>query len=255
LGWRFLAVVLLVVLLVSLAAGLAAWLVFRHWPQADPALSTTEAIGRKLRSDHGPRRFWRSRIDPATATGLVLTVALAGLVLSGAIVGVLAWMIRRGSGLVNIDRAIDVWADEHATAFSDQVLAGITHLGDTATIIAIGVAISAYGVWRWRKPTIPLFVVSVVLGQILISNTIKVVVDRADPSSARARTSPGRRSRAVTRPPRLRRTSPWRWCLASPAPRGPVRRSQALRLRSAWPSDAHGFSLACIGSPTRWPGS
>jgi membrane-associated phospholipid phosphatase len=181
LGWRFLAVVLLVVLLVSLAAGLAAWLVFRHWPQADPALSTTEAIGRKLRSDHGPRRFWRSRMDPATATGLVLTVALAGLVLSGAIVGVLAWMIRRGSGLVNIDRAIDVWADEHATAFSDQVLAGITHLGDTATIIAIGVAISAYGVWRWRKPTIPLFVVSVVLGQILISNTIKVVVDRARP--------------------------------------------------------------------------
>jgi hypothetical protein len=38
-------VVLLVVLLVSLAAGLAAWLVVRHWPQADPALSTTEAIG------------------------------------------------------------------------------------------------------------------------------------------------------------------------------------------------------------------
>jgi hypothetical protein len=90
-------------------------------------------------------------------------------------------MIRRGSGLVNIDRAIDVWADEHATVFSDQVFAGITHLGDTATIIAIGVAISAYGVWRWRKPTIPLFVVSVVLGQILISNTIKVVVDRARP--------------------------------------------------------------------------
>jgi hypothetical protein len=47
------------------------------------------------------------------------------------------------------------------------------------------VAISAYGLWRWRNPAIPLFVVSVVLGQILISNTIKVVIDRAGPSSAR----------------------------------------------------------------------
>jgi hypothetical protein len=79
-------VVLLVVLLVSLAAALAAWLVFRHWSQADPALSTTEVIGRKLTSDHGPRRFLRSRMDPATAP--LVARRLAGLVLSGAIVGV-----------------------------------------------------------------------------------------------------------------------------------------------------------------------
>jgi hypothetical protein len=90
-------------------------------------------------------------------------------------------MVRRDSGLVNVDRAVERWAEEHATTFTDDVLAGITHLGDTLTIIAVGVAISAYGLWRWRKPAIPPFVVSVVLGQILISNTIKVVIDRAWP--------------------------------------------------------------------------
>src|SRR4029450_10148519 len=91
------------------------------------------------------------------------------------------WMLRRDVGLVDIDHAIELWADRNATTFTDEVLAGITHLGDTITILTVGVAISAYGLWRWRKPSIPLFVSSVVLGQMLISNTIKVAIDRARP--------------------------------------------------------------------------
>jgi undecaprenyl-diphosphatase len=106
---------------------------------------------------------------------------MGGLVLCGAIVGVLVWMIRRDAGLVNVDLAVERWAEQHATALSDDVLEAITHLGDTPTIIAVAVAISAYGLWRSRKPAIPLFVLSVVAGQILISNTIKVVIDRARP--------------------------------------------------------------------------
>jgi undecaprenyl-diphosphatase len=120
-------------------------------------------------------------MDPSTATGLALTVAVAALVVTGVIVGVLAWMVRRDVGLVDLDHAIEVWADEHATSFSDAVLGAVTHLGDTATILGVGVAISAYGLWRWRKPSIPLFVTTVVLGQVLISNMIKVTIDRARP--------------------------------------------------------------------------
>jgi len=120
-------------------------------------------------------------MDPATATGLALTVALTGIVIAGIVVGVLAWMVRRDVGLVDIDHAMELWADRNATTFTDDVLAGITHLGDTITILTVGVAVSAYGLWRWRKPSIPLFVASVVLGQVLISNTIKVAIDRARP--------------------------------------------------------------------------
>ena len=173
--------VLFVALLLSVGAGLVAFFLIRRWPQADPARRASEAIGEELERHRSGRSFLRSRMDPSTATGLVLTVAMAGLVLSGAIVGVLVWMVRRDSGIVNVDLAIERWAEEHATAFTDDVLEGITHLGDTPTIIAVGVAISAYGLWRWRKPTIPLFVLSVVVGQMLISNTIKVVIDRARP--------------------------------------------------------------------------
>jgi undecaprenyl-diphosphatase len=97
------------------------------------------------------------------------------------VVGLFAWMIRRDIGFVNVDLSVERWAEAHATAFSDGVLEGITRLGDTNTIVVVGLAIAAYGVWRWRKPAVLVFVLSVVLGQILISNTIKVVIDRARP--------------------------------------------------------------------------
>jgi membrane-associated phospholipid phosphatase len=174
-------VVLVLVLVVSASAGLGASLAIRRWPHADPALSATEALGGDLGRHLGSRRFLRSRMDPSTATGLALTVALAALVFTGVIVGVLAWMVRREVGLVDLDHAIEVWADEHATTFSDAVLGAITHLGDTATILGVGIAISVYGLWRWRKLSIPLFVTTVVLGQVLISNTIKATIDRARP--------------------------------------------------------------------------
>ena len=173
--------VLLLALLISASAGLAAFSLIRRWPHADPALDATVVIREDLASHRRSRSFLRSRLDPMTATGLGLTLALTGLVITGAVVGVLAWMVRRDAGLVDVDHAVEIWADEHATTFTDDVLAGITHLGDTATILTVGVAISAYGLWRWRRPGVPLFVMSVVLGQILISNTIKVAIDRARP--------------------------------------------------------------------------
>jgi membrane-associated phospholipid phosphatase len=175
------AVVLFLVLVVSASAGLGASLAIRRWPRADPALSASEALGEDLGSHRGSRRFLRSRMDPSTATGLALTVALAALVLTGVVVGVLAWMVRRNVGLVDLDHAIEVWADTHATTLSDAVLGAITHLGDTITILTVGVVISVYGLWRWRKASIPLFAATVVLGQVLISNTIKVAIDRARP--------------------------------------------------------------------------
>jgi membrane-associated phospholipid phosphatase len=175
------SVVLLVVAALSVVAGLTGYLVVRRWPKADPALRASEAIGAKVRSHPRPRSFLRSRLDPATATGLALTVALIGLVVAGAVVGLSAWMIRRDLGVVTVDLAVERWAEARATAFTDGVLETLTHLGDTETIILVAIAVGAFGLLRWRRPAVPLFVLSVVLGQMLISNTIKVVIDRARP--------------------------------------------------------------------------
>jgi undecaprenyl-diphosphatase len=120
-------------------------------------------------------------LDPATATGLVLTAALIGIVVTGTVVGLFAWMIRRDLGVVTVDLAVERWAEARATDFTDGVLGALTHLGDTETIIGIGIAVGAYGLWRWRRWAVPIFVLMVVLGQMLISNTIKVLIDRARP--------------------------------------------------------------------------
>jgi undecaprenyl-diphosphatase len=61
------------------------------------------------------------------------------------------------------------------------VLEALTHLGDTETIVGVAIAVGAFGLWRWRRPAVPSFLLSVVLGQMLISNTIKAVIDRARP--------------------------------------------------------------------------
>jgi membrane-associated phospholipid phosphatase len=174
-------VVLLVVAVLSVVAGLTGYLVVGHWPKADPALRASEAVGAKLGSHPKPRSFLRSRLDRTTATGLVLTAALIGIVMAGAVVGLFAWMIRRDLGIVTVDLAVERWAEARATAFTDDVLGALTHLGDTETIVGVAIAVGAFGLLRWRRWAIPLFVLMVVLGQMLISNTIKVVIDRARP--------------------------------------------------------------------------
>ncbi len=173
--------VLLVVAILGVPAGLAGFLVVRRWPKADPALSASEALGAKVRSHPTPRSFLRSRLDPATATGLVLTLALTLMVVTGVVVGLFAWMIRRDLGVVTVDLAVERWADAHATAFTDGVLGALTHLGDTVTIVGVAIAVGAYGLWRWRRAAVPLFVLLVVLGQMIITNIIKVGIDRARP--------------------------------------------------------------------------
>ncbi len=174
--------VLLVVVVLSFAAGLTGFLAVRRWPRADPALSVSAALGATVGSHPKPRSFLRSRLDPAAATGLALTLALVGIVVAGAVIGLFAWMIRRDLGVVTADLSVERWADARATALTDAVLGALTHLGDTETIVGVAIAVSVFGLWRWRRLAVPMFVLSVLLGQLLISNTIKEVIDRARPA-------------------------------------------------------------------------
>ena len=243
--------VLLVVAVLSVVAALVGYLVVRHWPKADPALSASESIGAKLRNDPKPRNFLRSRLDPATATGLVLTAALIGIVVTGTVVGLFAWMIRRDLGVVTVDLAVERWAEARATAFTDGVLGALTHLGDTETILGIGIAVGAYG---FGDGVVGRYVVcaEVVLAM-LISKTSRS--HRPSPHRCvRVRTLHGHvlpRYTTADRPPTWRLPSSSR----SAARRRPAPRSPAPPLRSASLSGAPGCSWACISSRTRWPGS
>jgi membrane-associated phospholipid phosphatase len=173
--------VILLLLIVSAGVGIAAGIAVRAWPQADPARSATAAVEDELIRWRRLRRFIRSRLDPATATGLALTVALLAVVVAGVGIGVVVYMIRTNSGVVRIDQTIARWAAAHTGAASFRILQVLTALGSTPVIIVVALAGSFFGWWKRRDISIPLFFTLVVVGQFAASNLIKFAVERVRP--------------------------------------------------------------------------
>lgn len=172
---------LLVVLVVSAGAGAVAAVGVRQWPQADPARSASDAVEHQLTRWGRVRFFLRSRLDPATATGLALTVALLAVVIAGTVLGVVVYMVRTNSGVVRIDQSVARWAIEHVHGFAFHALQVLTTLGSTWAIIALAVACALYGWLQRHTVSIPLFLTLVVGGQALMSTLIKIAVDRVRP--------------------------------------------------------------------------
>jgi membrane-associated phospholipid phosphatase len=166
---------------VSAGAGLVAALCIRAWPQADPALSATVAVEGQLVRWRRLRRFIRSRMDPAVATGLALSVALLAVVVTGVLLGVAVYMIRRNAGVVRIDQSVERWAADNVGQGSFRALQLLTSLGSTPFIVALAVAGAVFGWRRRRGISVPLFLALVVAGQFAASNVIKFAVERVRP--------------------------------------------------------------------------
>ncbi|MEA2521334.1 MAG: hypothetical protein QOI81_980 [Actinomycetota bacterium] len=172
-------VVVLVTLGAAVAVGLAATLVFLRLPQAD--ISATRTVGEELRRSPRIRRFLRSRMQPGVATGLALTVTFIATVIAGTLIGVLVYMVRKHTGLVGWDLQVADWADTHSGTGSTKVLEVFTQFGATVTIVVLSVIAAIYGYLRWKGPSVVLYILAVVGGQLLISNAIKAAVARARP--------------------------------------------------------------------------
>ncbi|HZT10563.1 MAG TPA: phosphatase PAP2 family protein [Actinomycetota bacterium] len=173
--------VILLLLIISTAAGIGAGIAIRAWPQADPTRSATAAVEDQLVRWRRLRGFIRSRMDPATATGLALTVALLAVVVVGIGIGVVAYMIRTNSGVVRIDQTITRWAMAHTGTAAFRMLEFLTALGSTPVIIVVALAGATIGWWKRRDISIPFFFTLVVLGQLAASNLIKFAVERVRP--------------------------------------------------------------------------
>ncbi|MDQ1467793.1 MAG: hypothetical protein QOH10_2208, partial [Actinomycetota bacterium] len=116
--------VVMVVVGSALGAGIVAGLLAWRLPNFDPAAprAAPPAIRHEVRAHAGLAKFLRSRVDPAAATGLALTVALA-LVLGGAIaVGALLVMEQHNAGLAHYDLSAARWGGKHATSGSTTFL-------------------------------------------------------------------------------------------------------------------------------------
>ena len=196
---------LIVLVLVALAAsGIAFVLASRH-PRVvtaeKPAVAATNVLTTEAEQHRWLRRLVRSRLDPATATGLALTLALLVAILGGLLVGLLAYLMRTSATLVDIDNSVGAWEFDHKTSLSTDGLRAVSDLAGTYTAIFTIALVSIVEYRRIANAWIPAFLVTTVLGEEMLVNAVKGALDRVRPAFDPATASLARRSRAVTRPP------------------------------------------------------
>jgi membrane-associated phospholipid phosphatase len=172
-------------LLLALAVGSLVTVLAAHYPHtagvSQPSDRAAARVGHVI-AEHGRlRQVLRGRLDPTTATGLALSLALLVIVVAGLVIGTLAYLIRSNSELAEVDRSVGQWGVDHGSHWSTEALQLFTWLGDTRLIVplAIVVAIVEYA----RRPSrwiIP-FLAVVIAGQVLLTNGIKDVLDRVRP--------------------------------------------------------------------------
>ena len=173
---------IILLLLLALAAGLLIAVAFDRFAPAKGATAAAADAMEAMVEGSRLRTWWRARMDPAMATGLALTLAVAATVIGGAVIGVLAYLIRGNDTLASIDASAAQWGDDHATELSTRMLHWVTDFGDWPIFPAIAIAVLLYE-WR-RAPSrylVP-FLLVVVLGDKLVTNGIKVLADRARPT-------------------------------------------------------------------------
>jgi membrane-associated phospholipid phosphatase len=177
---------LLVLLLVALAVASTVAFVAWHYPtpmaSPTPSLAAAKAVGREIGHHSRLRRTVKSRLNPQVATGLALTVALGVVVLGGIVLGTLGYLVRTSSVLVGLDESVAEWGADHAGPVSERGLPLITQLGETWFAVVLVIVVSVVGYLRRPNRWIPVFLLTVLVGQWLLTNTIKELLDRVRPT-------------------------------------------------------------------------
>ncbi len=177
----------LILVLFALASALAAYAASLRYPtSAGAAPPATEAAGRQLGKE-AIRHDWlgrllRGRIDPGTATGLAMTLALGAAVIGGLVVGVLAYLMRTNARLVDLDRSVGQWGADHATHRSTQLLQFVTDLASLPVVIGVIVVVSVVETIRVPNKWIAPFLITVLVGEVVIVNTVKHLLHRVRPT-------------------------------------------------------------------------
>jgi undecaprenyl-diphosphatase len=157
----------------------------RRHPGVDPASArTASAVARELEREEGRGRFrWLTRIDPKTETGLLLVLALVVVIVGGVVLGFLALLVRSNSSLLHVDRSIAPWGEEHMTSFAQSMLDFVTSFGSTGVIVGFSVGVFVVEMIRRPSRWLPVFLITVTIGQTLMSTQVKNLLDRVRPTA------------------------------------------------------------------------
>ncbi|MHB8379080.1 MAG: phosphatase PAP2 family protein [Acidimicrobiales bacterium] len=175
--------ILSVTLLAIVIPGLVAGFVAYRWPQSTlsaPRINA-ETVQREVRRHPRWRAFTRSRLDPNSATGFLLSAAMVVLIVGAAVFAMVLFMIDTHTGFARLDRSASLFGAHHATALSTRVLKVYTQIGGALVIVPLGVVIAIVESIRQRSRAVVAFLVFVVGGQFFVADVIKSIVGRARP--------------------------------------------------------------------------
>jgi membrane-associated phospholipid phosphatase len=175
----------LLLLLIAVAAGLGAAFLTRRYPAgaaAQPVVEAAREAGEEATSATERRLLRAARLDPEKATGLALTLALGTILVGGIVLALLAVVVRSTDLLAGIDSSVAEWGNHHASAWSHDALTLVTDLGETVTVIVVAIVVALVDWTRTRNRWTAPFLLTVILGDKLLTEAVKQLVDRARPT-------------------------------------------------------------------------
>ena len=177
----------IVLLILALTAGATVYLLARRYPTAAGAPPPATAAAGSQLAEEAVRHPWfarllRGRLDPGTATGLALTLALGIAVIGGVAVGALAYLVRSSGYLSRLDASVGGWANDHAVPWSTQLSSSSPDLASTPATILVLLVVMVVEMIRAPNRWVPPFLITVVVGEVLLVNVVKDLLDRVRPS-------------------------------------------------------------------------
>ena len=178
-----LAVDLVVAVALGALAALAA-LVYARSPATPnrPALEGAQAVGEAIRPHRWLRRTLASRLNRSVASGLLLTVALGAAIAGGLMLGLLAYLIRTLPATQRLDNAAAAWGFDHRTELSTRGLHLVTDFGSGQVVIALLLVVLAVDFLRTRGRWCAPFLVAVMIGQEILTISVKNLAGRVRPA-------------------------------------------------------------------------
>jgi membrane-associated phospholipid phosphatase len=178
-----LLLLLLLFLSVAVFVGLLTW----RYPRVTTSTpnSTIKAardVGESVRRHPRLRAFLAARLNPETATGLALSVAMIAAIAGGVAFAILAYLIRTNAHLLGVDNGVAKWGNRHATATSTHVLNDLTQLGSIYVVVGMCVVLAVAETLRQRTVWVSLFIVSVMCGEEILTLSVKQLADRVRPT-------------------------------------------------------------------------
>lgn len=128
--------------------------------------------------------FVKRRLDRTSAGGLLLTIGFVGVFLAALWVGAVFDMIDNGSGFARLDSLVADYGARNADAAAFDVYALFTRLGGTPFVTLATIVVGGWGWWRFKNAHVALFIASVTIGQALLNNGLKMIVERERPGLA-----------------------------------------------------------------------